>query len=355
ARTAGPNFRGPPSPAHAVMSSDTLLALGLLLGTVVVLAANLVRMDVVALGVLVLVALFGLVPVPRALAGFASPAVMSVGGMFVISAGLARTGVAGMVGSAVLRWAGGHEVRLVIAVTVVSGLLSGFMNNVGVAAMMLPVVLGISRRTAVVPSKLLIPMALGAQLGGFTTLIGTSPNLLVADALRDAGYEPFGLFSFTPLGLVLLAGGTVLIATAGPRLLPSRVPALGRGAVDRSGIRKDVDLEGRLFFLNVPVRSPLDGKTLAECLIDAALGVRVLAIQRDGRVRRAPGPDAVLRSGDRVLVQGSPDRLLEMRGRRQLVPLAEEASPEWLESPVVGVAQARVRAGSHFVGKSPAV
>ena len=336
------------------MSLDILLVLAVLAGAVVVLATRRVRMDLVALIVLVAVALLGLVSPERAIAGFASPAVVAVAGMFVVSAGLSRTGVANLVGHFLLRWAGEREGRIVVGVTLVSGALSGVMNNVGVAAMMLPVSLGIAKRARIPPSKLLIPMALGAQLGGFTTLIGTAPNLLAATALGDAGLEPFGLFTYTPVGLVLLGAGTVLIALAGPRLLPSRTPEGTATEVDRSGVRKDVDLGGRLFYLAVPERSLLDGKTLAESLIDSALGMHVLAIQRNGRTRRAPGPDAVLKGGDRILVQGRPDHFLELRGRRHLVAVSEAPPLEWLESEEVGLARARVPAGSRLVGRSPA-
>ncbi|MDZ7780947.1 MAG: SLC13 family permease [Gemmatimonadota bacterium] len=334
------------------MSTDIVLVLCVLAGTVAVLASRRVRMDLVALIVMVTVSLLGLVSPERAIAGFASPAVIAVGGMFVVSAGLSRTGVARLVGRLVLRWAGAAEGRIVVGVTLVSGAVSGVMNNVGVAAMMLPVALGIAKRTDIAPSKLLIPMALGAQLGGFTTLIGTAPNLLAAASLADAGLEPFGLFTFTPIGMILLVAGTVLIAVAGPRLLPSRTPLTGRVEVDRSGIREDVDLRSRLFYIEVPARSALDGKTLAESLIDSALGLHVLAIQRGDRIRRAPGPDAVLKGGDRVLVQGSPDHLLEVRGRRHLVSISEAAPAAWLRSDTVELVRARVPERSRFVGKS---
>lgn len=336
------------------MSTDILLVLSVLAGTIGLLASQRIRMDVVALMALVAVSLLGLVPTNRALAGFASPAVIAVAGMFVVSAGLSHTGVASLVGQLVLRWAGASEARVVVGVTLVSGLLSGVMNNVGVAAMMLPVSLGIAKRTGIAPSKLLIPMALGAQLGGFTTLLGTAPNLLAAAALGEAGLEPFGLFSFTPVGVVLLGAGTALVATFGPRLLPSRTPTGERAEVDRSGIRKDIELRSRLFYLHVPSRSHLDGRTLAESLIESALGMHVLAIQRDGRTRRAPGPDAVLRRGDQILVQGSPDHFLQLRGRRHLVSISDTPPLDWLESEVVGLARVQVSEESPFVGRSPA-
>lgn len=336
------------------MSLEILLALLVLAAATVVLATGLLRMDVVALLAVVIVALLGLASPERALAGFANPAVLTVGGMFVLSAGLSRTGVAEWLGQWILRVGGGGEVRLVIAVTLVSGLLSGFMNNVGVAAMLLPVVATIARKSDLPPSKLLIPMALGAQLGGFTTLVGTSPNLLASDALRQAGLEPFGLLSFSPVGLLLLFTGTLLIAAVGPRVLPVRVPQGNADEVIRPGIRGDVGLGERLFHLVVPSHSPLDGLSLADCLIDSALGVHVLAIRRDGETLRAPGPETLLRSGDRIVVQGRPDFFLELRGRRHIRQDREGVSARWLESEEIGLARARIAPGSRFVGRSAA-
>ena len=336
------------------MSLEIVLALAVLLAASALLATGLLRADVVGLLVVVVVATLGLVPADRALAGFANPAVLTFGGMFVLSAGLSRTGVAEWLGAWMLKRAGGGEVRLIVAVTVVSGVLSGFMNNVGVAAMMLPVVVTIARRSGLSPSKLLIPMALGAQLGGVTTLVGTSPNLLAADALRQAGLESFEFFSFTPVGLALLGAGTILIALIGPRVLPDREPQDVGSEVDRSGIRSDVELGERLFHLVVPAHSPLDGRTLADSLIDSALGVHVLAIRRDGETLRAPGPEAVLRGGDRIVVQGRPDFFLELRGRRHLAPDQPGMSPRWLESEEIGLVRANVAPGSRYVGRTAA-
>jgi di/tricarboxylate transporter len=333
------------------VTTEILLVFLLLAGVVVVFATRVLRVDVTALLVLVLVAVLGLAPTPRALAGFSNPAVIAIAGMFVISAGLSRTGVAGLVGKRILEVAGRGELRLVVVITLVSGILSGFMNNIGVAAMMLPVVVDIARKVSLPPSKLLIPMALGAQLGGFTTLIGTSPNLLAGDALREAGLEPFGLFAFTPVGGVLLIVGTVVVALVGPRLLPERKPRTPREAVDRSGLREGVEMEDRLFRLTVPRGSVLDGKTLEESLIGSALGLHVMAIERGGRRRLAPRGDVVLRAGDHLLVHGSPDEFLALKGRRHLVGEADPAPWERLESEEVGLIRVRIAPGSSLVGQ----
>jgi di/tricarboxylate transporter len=333
------------------VTTEILLVYALLLGVVVIFATRILRVDVVALLVLVLVAVLGLAPTPRALGGFSNPAVIAIAGMFVISAGLSRTGVAGLVGKQILAVAGKGELRLIVTITLVSGILSGFMNNIGVAAMMLPVVIDIARKVSLPPSKLLIPMALGAQLGGFTTLIGTSPNLLAGDALREAGLEPFTIFSFTPVGGVLLLAGTLLLALVGPRLLPERTPRTPREAVDRSGIRKGVQMEDRLFRITVPRGSLLDGRTLEESLIGSALGVHVMAIERGGKRKLAPRGDVALRAGDHLLVHGRPDELLALKGRRHLVAKPDPAPWDHLESEGVGLMRARVPDTSPLVGQ----
>ena len=335
------------------MTPDILLALVTLAGVVVALATGVLRADLVALVVIVLVTSFGLVSYAEALAGFANPAVLEIAGMFVISAGLSRTGVAELLGRWLVKVSGPSETRILAAVTLASAALSGFINNIAVAAMMLPVVITVARQVRLTPSRLLIPMAIAVQVGGFLTLIGSFPNLLAADALRAAGFEPFGLLSYTPLGLLLVAVSAALIIGLGPRLLPTREPATGAG-VRRPGIRADVNLGERLFALTVPPGSYLDGKTLAASLIGSALGVHVLAIVRDGEVLRAPGPATVLERGDRIVVQGRPDRFLELReGRHIDMSGAEAVSPEWLVSPQVGLARARVSGKGGWAGRSP--
>jgi di/tricarboxylate transporter len=333
------------------VTTEILLVYTLLLGVVVIFATRILRVDVVALLVLVLVAVLGLAPTQRALGGFSNPAVIAIAGMFVISAGLSRTGVAGLVGKQILAVAGKGELRLIVTITLVSGILSGFMNNIGVAAMMLPVVIDIARKVSLPPSKLLIPMALGAQLGGFTTLIGTSPNLLAGDALREAGLEPFTLFAFTPVGGVLLIAGTLLLALLGPRLLPERTPRTPRDAVDRSGIRKGVRMDDRLFRITVPRGSVLDGKSLEESLIGSALGVHVMAIERGGRRKLAPRGDVALRAGDHLLVHGRPDELLALKGRRHLAAKPDPAPWQHLESEGIGLMRARISEDSALVGQ----
>jgi di/tricarboxylate transporter len=311
-----------------------------------------VRMDLTALLVVSALALTGLVTPTQAFAGFSNPAVITVAGMFVISAALARTGVANLLGRQVLRVAGTRETSVVVVVMATAGILSAVMNNIGVAAMMLPVVMDIARRIGSPPSKLLMPLALGSLMGGLLTLIGTPPNLLASEALREQGLRPFGLLDFTLPGGVILAVGILFVATVGLRLLPSRDPRGEAGRGGRDDLVHAFDLQERIFVLRIPERSRLAGTMLAGSRLGSALGLHVLALVRDGKPQLAPSPDTPLRGGDRLLVQGRPDLLNELRNGRHLELEDDVRVIERMVSVDIGLAEATVAEGSDLDGRT---
>ena len=311
-----------------------------------------VRMDLVALMCLGAVALTGLVTPKQALSGFSNPAVVTVWAMFMLSAGLTHTGVAAIIGRTVLSWAGSGEARMAFVIMFTAAGLSAFMNNIGVAALMLPVVMDIARQTRRSPSRLLMPLAYGSLLGGLTTMVGTPPNLLVSDALREFGYKPFGLFDFTPVGVVVALAGIVFVAFVGRRWLPSGGPAVGADA-DASVLLQDLyGLGERAVVMRVLSDSSLVGKSLRESRLGSAAGVNVFAITREGRTIRAPEPGFSLRSDDRLLVEGRLDRFNELQGWCELV--IEEQAPDLnrLLSAAAGMAQVRLAPHSPLVGRS---
>ena len=335
------------------MTPAIVLVLAILVAAMVLFVTGWLRMDLTALVVLAILALTGLVTPGQALAGFSSPAVITVAGMFVISAGLARTGVAGIVGRQVLRMAGHGEVRLLVVIMVTAGVLSSFMNNIGVAAMMLPVVMDIARRTRRPPSRLLLPLALACLMGGLLTLVGTPPNIVVSDALQLQGLEPFGLFDFTPIASVILVAGIAFVALIGRHLLPARDPRRESGSSGGADLVESYDLHERVFSLRLPPRTLLEGKTLAESRLGSALGFHVLAIQRpSGQAELAPGPEAVLRGGDRLIVQGRPDLLEALRGERHLALERDDRVAPHLVSDEIGLAEIRIPADSSLVGRT---
>ena len=275
----------------------------------------------------------------EAFTGFASPAVITMLSVFVVGAALLETGVADLIGGRIHTIVGSSETRLILVLMLVAGVLSAFMNNIAATAVLMPAVASIANRAGMAPSRLFMPLAFGAILGGTTTLVGTPPNILAAQMLEERGLEPFQLFDFTPVGLALLLTGTVFMLTIGRKLLPTRGH---RGPTTQGRDLKQVyQLQERLFSIRIPDPSPLDGLSIAETRLGSALGVKVVAILRGGKRRLAPPSDSVLRAGDLLFVEGRAADLQELLRMQDL----EVRQTELSEIPAVmrGVGGIRAR------------
>jgi di/tricarboxylate transporter len=330
------------------MTLEIILTLGILLAAIILFITELIRVDLVALIVLGALAMTGLISPDEALSGFSNPAVVTVWAVFILSGGLTATGVANIVGRWMLWLAGSGELRLIVLIMLISGVLSAFMNNVGVAAMLLPVVINLARRTERPASKLLMPLAYGSLLGGMTTLIGTPSNILASNVLEDAGFAPFGIFDFLPLGAALLAAGSIYMALFGRRLIPVR--GRSASAADKSG--DTYLLRSRLALIMLGEGSPLHGKTLAESRLGATLGLNVIGVQRNGKTQLDPGPHTELRSGDRLVVSGKLDRLNELQDQQYLVFDTDTITAESLFSDDVAIAELMLLKGAAIDGKT---
>jgi len=334
------------------MTPEITLTLAVLAVAVVLFVTERLRVDTVALLVLISLALTGLVTPSEALSGFSNPAVITVWAMFVLSGGLSRTGVANLIGRQVLRLAGQDEGRLVMVIMLIGGAMSAFMNNVAVTAMMLPVVVDIARRTRRPPSKLLIPLAFGSLLGGLNTLIGTPPNLLVSMALRDYGLRPFQLFDYTPVGLAVMLAGVAYMVLVGRHLLPKRELARESPGLDLADLRQFYDLRERLFVMRVPHDSVLAGKTLVESRLGAALGLNVIGIVRNSQTLLSPGPDEVVRAGDRLLVEGRSYNFGELGRGQNLIVETDCLSVENLISAEIDIVEVGLSPRSELLGRT---
>ena len=286
------------------MTLEILLVYFILISSLVLFFTGWIRMDIVALLVLSILGITGLVTPAEALAGFSNPAVVTVWAMFIISAALYQTGVARIIGRQVIYLSGNSEMRMIFTIMLISGMLSAIMNNTGVAALMLPVVMDVARSTGRAPSRLLMPLAFGILLGGLTTMIGTPPNLLASFALQEAGLEPFGLFDYTPVGFAVLIAGVIFIALLGRHLLPRR-DIIREEDPEQKGLPISYALKERTFLLRVREGWPLEGKTLAQSRLRAALGISILSIKRrPGGTILNPGPNTIIRPNDILMVQG---------------------------------------------------
>jgi len=334
------------------MTPGIVIVLGILAISIILFITEWVRMDVVALLVLGVLAVSGLISPTDALSGFSSPAVVTVWAVLILSGALARTGVASLIGRRLMRLAGNSEVRLMVIIMLTVGILSGFMNTIGVVSLFLPVVIDISRKTKQPPSKLLIPLAFAALLGGLNTLIGTPPNILITESLKSAGLRPFSMFEFAPVGIAVLTAGTIYMVFIGRRLLPSRDTTREFDSNGGKDLKSVYELHERLVMLHLPKGSVLDGKTLAESRLGSVLGLNVVAVIRDGQTHLSPESAFALQVGDRLLVEGRLEKLGEMQRKNHLVIEDEGFTVERLVSADIELVEARVQPGSILVGQT---
>ena len=332
------------------MTFEIALVLGILAISLILFVSEVIRMDLVALLVLCALAVSGLVTTNQAFAGFSNSAVITVWAMFILSEGLTRTGIANVIGRQVMRLAGRREIAMIVVIMITAAVLSAFMNNIGVAALMLPVVVEVARRTRISPSRLLMPLAYATLLGGLMTMIGTPPNLLISEAMTQNGYQPFALFDFTPIGGAIMVVGVAFVALVGRFLLPKTKSERSKHHSQRS-LRNRYKLQERTFMLRVPMDSILVGKTLSETRIGSATGLIILALTRYGRSETLPGRQTVLRGGDGILVQGRVNQFRELQRWSDLVIEREAPVLKSMVAAKIAYAEVDIAEGSVLVGE----
>lgn len=215
------------------------------------------RADLVALlGLLLLVLTNQLTPV-EAMAGFSNSVVLMIAGLFIVGAGLFHTGLAERLGAALIPYAKGSEIRLFLVLMVTVTLLSSLMSNTGTVALLIPVVLAMSRQMGTSPAKLLMPLAFFSSIGGTMTLIGTPPNLVAAETLRNTSSGALGFFALLPIGLVMAVVGLFYFNVIGNRLL-------GTNDVRASALPRLAMPHVSLFAFILPKGHPLIGRTLRD-------------------------------------------------------------------------------------------
>ncbi len=310
------------------MTTDNLLVLGILAAAVVLFVSEKLRVDVVAMVVLVALVVTGLVTVEEAFSGFASPAVITVWAVFIVSGGLTRSGVADLIARQVVRLAGRSQLRLTVLIMVTVGIMSAFMNNIGAVAILLPAVMSVSRETDIPPSKLLIPLAWASLLGGNMTMIGTPPNILASSILESYGdIEPFSFFDFTPMGIVVLTAGILYMMFVGRRLLPMRTA--GGGLVDSYPVQEYLT-EAR-----VADDSPLIGKTVREADLESQHGLNVIHIHlccQEGETVSAMTAHR-LEPGDELHLEATADAILAASQTLGLAPVPDRSIQPWEPEP----------------------
>lgn len=297
-----------------------LITLIILALTAVFFALGKMRSDVVALCALILLMVTGILTPDEALSGFSNSVVIMMVGLFVVGGAIFQTGLAKMISGRMLKLAGDSELRLFLLIMIVTSFIGAFVSNTGTVALMLPIVVSLAAKSGVNASRLLMPLAFASSLGGMLTLIGTPPNLVIQDVLTAAGYEPLGFFTFTPVGLICIVIG-ILVLLPLSRWVFAKKRDTGKGNERKTKSLEELVEEYRLADnlsrFTVGKKATIKGKTIVELDIHNRYGLTVLEVRRGTTHRKGiiknvnqmmAGPRTVLSEGDIIYLTGEKEQ-----------------------------------------------
>lgn len=328
------------------MTTEIAIVLALLFVAVVLFSTERIPIEIVALLLVIALVVTRTLAVNEAFAGFGNDIVVTIAGLFILTGGLAKTGVIDVVGRRLHRAAGDSEFRMAALVMFAAALCAAVMKNTTTTAMFLPVVLGIAARTKISPSKLLMPLAFGAILGGTCTLIGTSTNLAVSGALPRYNIEPFTMFELTRVGVAIVGVGMLYMLLLGLRLLPK--------SPTTQSLTEQYHVRQYMTEVIVLDDSRLIGKTLAEARISDELDLTLLGILRgDEQHRIAPQPNAQIKASDLLLVQGRVEDILRVKSEAGIEIKSDfELSDSLLEGKDIELFEAMLPRGSDLINRT---
>jgi di/tricarboxylate transporter len=302
------------------MGWEFYIVASLTVGTVVAFVAEVARIDTVALSVMGVLMATGIVTPAEGLSGLSNPATVTIAAMFVLSESLRRTGLVNIVGGRLGElYASSSYVTAQLTMMTGVAVVSAFINNTAVVAIMMPMVLGASREADLRATEILMPLSFASMFGGVCTVIGTSTNILVSSLIVDHGMAPIGMFEMAGLGLILTVTGLVYLLTTGQRLLPSR---------------RDDELAGPARFhkfvteIEVVPASVAAYRLLRETPLGDQESVEVVEVRRGDETFEAPGGDLVIRPGDVIRLSGSAQALGRIGTRRGMEIRPEVGNPD---------------------------
>ena len=349
------------------LTPEIIWVLGILLLTIALFVSEVVRVDVAAISIMVLLALSGAVD-PKVIrpevvfSGFASNAVISIIAVMIIGAGLDKTGVMNQIARPIIRVAGNTEARMIATISTTIAMISSFMQNIGAAALFLPAVGRIAMRTRLRLSRLLMPMGFCAILGGTVTLVGSSPLILLndlvlaANAGLPAGTEPmqlFHLFDVTPIGLTLVAAGVLYFLLLGRYVLPVKGSDQPQTASTMDYLTNTYNLRGDIFQVAIPAGSELVDNNIDFLRAQSNYRISAVALMRDNDIRLAPVRDTVFQAGDVLGLLGSREDVgtfvqkFKLKQRRDISVLADVLSPTHS-----GISEIVIAPRSSLIGKT---
>ena len=307
------------------MTREMLLVFGVLVTAVVLFSTERLRVDVVAFGIMLVLPWLGLLEAKQAFSGFSSNAVLALMGVMVMGAGIEATGLMNRVALVIIRMAGDNERKLCALSSAFVGSISAFMQNIGAVALFLPALLGISRKTGIPASRLLMPMGFAAILGGTLTLVASGPMIILNDLLKQASLPPLGLFSVTPLGALLLVSGILYFFFLGKAVLPG---ARGESPDERKLFAETWGLPSAVVRLEIPRGSAIAGRTLEEASLWQRWGLHLLFVEEKSGVAYAPWRQSAFTEGQVLGVSGASEAISAFTEFYGLKPLKAQPGKE---------------------------
>lgn len=340
------------------------ITLAVLLFTVIFFANGKVRSDIVALCALAALLVFGILTPDEALAGFSNNVVVMMVGLFVVGGAIFQTGLAKMISSRLMKLAGNSETKLFLLVMLVTSAIGAFVSNTGTVALLLPIVVSMAMSLRMNPSRLLMPLAFASSMGGMMTLIGTPPNLVINNALLSAGYEGLSFFSFTPVGVICVVVGIIVLMPLTKWFLSKPGALSGESARAGKSLKalvKEYGISGRLHRLRVGKDSTLQGKMIGELDVRKKYGLSIIEVRREERsqnrllknvVQRAADSDTVLRVNDILYLTGSIDNVNVFASEYKLDVVPDDgAGNNSLDFYDIGVAEIVLMPSSTLINK----
>ncbi len=304
------------------MTPEIVITLLLLVAAILLFATEKLPVDVIGILLVMGLVLTRVLSVQDAVAGFGNDIIITIAGLFLLVGGLIKTGMVDMIGRRMHKIAGDSEFVLTALIMFAAALGASVLKNTTTTAMFLPVVIGLANRAKIPPSKLLMPLAFGAILGGSCTLIGTSTNLAVSGAIVRYGMEPYTMFELAPVGIITFSVGMFYMLLVGRRMLPSRG--------GETSFTEQYQIREYVSELIVLPDSPLVGRTLSEASLNTRLDLTVLGIVRDGEKINVPGTDERIQRRDSLIVEGKISDILRVKEEIGL-----EIKPDFMLNDVV--------------------
>lgn len=339
------------------LTFNMVLVLGILLCTVLLTLSNMIRVDAIAIVVLVVLGITRLLPPEQLFSGFSSDAVMSLIAVMIIGGGLEKSGVAVRIARFVLGIAKERSITISTVLMLTSGFLSAFIRSLGAVSILLPVVTRITARTGIPKSRLLMPMAFCSVLGGTLTMVGTSPLILLNSLLRNAdvikdGVNAFHFFSILPVGFLLLLFGMLYFVTVGRKLLPKEGRITFTSGTTKTHFLKTYGKGGDIFELRVPGTSPLANITLKYFELKLDPSSSILAVLQGNELHFPPLRKIIIQPNALVAMMGLKDTVAQFASQNGLKLLPKlNAFAELLHPVRAGLSEAVIPPSSSLIGR----